>query len=152
MAANVQFYHLTATSVERALPKLLEKALDTNHRVLVIESAPERLDYFNQMLWTYHPGSFLPHGTIKDGDPEQQPVLLVTAAENVNHADIALVTDGALLSDNAAFARVIDLFDGNSKEAVEKARERWAAYQKTGHNLTYLRQNETGGWEEKAVA
>lgn len=150
--AQIQFYHLTATPVERALPKLLEKALAGGHRVLLVESAPEKLDYFNQILWTYSTLTFLPHGAANEPQPEEQPILLAPSINNTNNADALFVTDGTALEGNASFSRVIDIFDGNNAEAVARARSRWATYKNAGHTLSYLRQNESGGWEEKQAA
>lgn len=149
---QIQFYHLTATPVEKALPKLLEKALAGGHRVLLVESADEKRDYFNQILWTYSTLTFLPHGAADEPSPEAQPILLAPAIENANAADALFVTDGTALEDGASFARVIDIFDGNNAETVSRARSRWAAYKNAGHALTYLRQNDKGGWEEKQAA
>ncbi len=149
---QIQFYHLTATPVERALPKLLEKAVAAGNRVLVVESEPQKLDVFNQMLWTYSTLTFLAHGAVTDPSPEEQPILLAPAIDNRNKAEVLVVTDGTLLPDTGSFSRVIDLFDGNDAEAVTRARARWAHYQNAGDALSYLRQNDSGGWEEKAAA
>ena len=45
---------------------------------------------------------------------------------------------------------LLDLFDGNSQEAVGAARERWTAAKDQGHELHYWQQTDRGGWEEKA--
>ena len=76
---TIQFYHLTATPLERALPKLLEKAYGGGFTTLLVADSEEYVEHLNQLLWTYDPGSFLPHGSVKDGNVEQQPILLVTA-------------------------------------------------------------------------
>ncbi len=149
---TIQFYHLTATPLERALPKLVEKAYGAGHRILIIDSVPERLDVLNQVLWTYSTLTFLPHGSTKEPQPEEQPILLAPAIENTNHAEILLVADGTMVSKENNFTRILDIFDGNDKEALEKARNRWKNYQNSGHTLTYFRQTEQGGWEEKKVA
>jgi DNA polymerase-3 subunit chi len=148
----VQFYHLTATPLERALPKLVEKIYGAGHRVLLVDSAQERLDSINQVLWTYSTLTFLPHGSTKEPSPEEQPILLSPVIENKNQADILLITDGSVIPDKEQFARVLDIFDGNDKEAIEKARARWKKYQDEGLNLMYLKQTESGSWEEKKVA
>jgi DNA polymerase III subunit chi len=149
---SIQFYHLTTTPIERALPKLVEKAYGAGHRVLLVESLPERLDMFNQVLWTYSTLTFLPHGSVTDGEPDEQPILLSPTADNRNQANVALITDGTSIPENNNFTRVLDIFDGNDKEAVQKARTRWKTYQSSGHTLTYMRQTDAGGWEEKQVA
>lgn len=149
--ATIQFYHLLTTPIEQALPKLLEKALSAGYRCLLTAESEDRIEQLNQLLWTYDPGSFLPHASVKDGQPEEQPVLLSTALEAPNDARLLAVTDGRL-ADAARFERVLDIFDGNSQSAVEQARIRWKTYKEQGNNLSYLRQTATGGWEQKAVA
>jgi DNA polymerase-3 subunit chi len=43
---------------------------------------------------------------------------------------------------------VLDIFDGRNEEAVSQARKRWVSYKAAGHELTYLKQTETGGWQQ----
>ena len=75
---TIQFYHLITTPLERALPKLLEKAVAGGYKVLLVTSSDEQVEHLNQMLWTYDPGSFLPHGSVKNGNVEKQPILITT--------------------------------------------------------------------------
>lgn len=151
--ATIQFYHLTTTPLERALPKLLEKAYGANMRALVVAPSDERAEQLNQLLWSYDPGSFLPHGSMKEPSPEAQPILLTAnSAENKNGATALFITNGAMPAEHHQYERILDIFDGNDAQAVENARVRWASYKTAGHTLTYLRQNEAGGWEQKAVA
>ena len=149
--ANVQFYHLTATPLERALPKLLEKALGAGFRALLVASE-ERLERLNDLLWTYDPDSFLPHGSAKDGNVEAQPILLASSIEPKNGAKLLVVTDGATLGESDQFERVLDMFDGNDAEATEKARQRWTLYKNAGHSVTYMQQTASGGWEQKVAS
>jgi DNA polymerase-3 subunit chi len=148
----VQFYHLTATPLERALPKLVEKIYGAGHRVLLVDSVAERLDILNQVLWTYSTLTFLPHSSTKEPQPEEQPILLSPTITNTNHAEILLVTDGTAVTRENNFSRVLDIFDGNDKEALDKARNRWKTYKDSGYTMTYFRQTEQGNWEEKVVA
>jgi DNA polymerase-3 subunit chi len=149
---TIQFYHLTATPIERALPRLVEKAYSAGHRVLLVDSIPERLEMFNQVLWTYSTLTFLPHGTENEGPPENQPIFLSPTADNKNQADILLTTDGTTPGNAENFNRIIDIFDGNDAEALQKARARWKKYQADCRKLLYFKQNDAGGWEEKQVA
>ena len=144
----IQFYHLTATPLERALPKLLEKALAAGMRSLVVAGNEERVEQLNQLLWTYDQGSFLPHGSNKDGYSDQQPVLLSTDATPANGAKLLVITDGRTADGD--FERILDMFDGNDPEAVANARQRWTLYKNGGHEISYMRQTETGGWEKAA--
>lgn len=147
---TVQFYHLTTTPIERALPKLLEKAYSGGYRALVVAASDEQAEQLNQNLWTYEGGSFLPHGTAKDGDPELQPIFLSTTLANPNQATALFVTEGSVPPEPAAYKRIVDLFDGNDANAVAKAAARKTGYAKAGLEISYLQQNASGGWDKAA--
>lgn len=148
----VQFYHLTATPLERALPKLLEKAYTAGHRMALVTGNDEKAEYYNQLLWTHDPASFLPHGTAADGLAEQQPIFISSVLVNTNRPTIAVITDGSMVTDISAFERVLDLFDGHDGSAVEAARTRWAQYRETGMTLSYMQQSAQGGWQDRKAA
>lgn len=147
---TIQFYHLTATPLERALPKLVEKAYGAGFRTLLVLESEERLDYVNQLLWTYDQDAFLPHGSHKEDAPEQQPVLLSTSLANDNAANLLFITDGSTLPEGSSYERVLDMFDGKSETAVASARERWKAYKDAGHDMSYFKQTESGSWSKAA--
>jgi len=148
---EVSFYHLQKVGLERALPKLLEKALERGLKAVVVAGSDERVESLNSALWTYDAASFLAHGSKADGFPAEQPIYLTTdAAENPNGAKMLVLVDGVSSGNISVFDRVLDVFDGNDSEAVEAARARWRTLQAAGHSLTYWQQTETGGWEKKA--
>ena len=148
---EVRFYHLQRRTLDQALPPLLEKVLERGLRAVVMAGSEERLEMFNQMLWTWDPASFLPHGGPRDGFAADQPVWLTTSAENPNGASVLVLTDGAGAGATGlpGVTLVCDLFDGNDGEAVAAARERWRQGKAAGHDMTYWQQSPTGGWERK---
>ena len=146
---EIGFYHLKTSPLERALPRLVERALGAGHKVLVMATSRERIEALDRALWTFDEASFLPHGSAATGLAERQPVWLTSMDENPNGADLLILTDGAESTALASFARCLDLFDGNDAEAVALARRRWAAAKAAGHNLTYWQQTDAGGWARK---
>lgn len=147
---DVSFYHLTRSSLEQTLPRLLEKALQGGARCVVLAGSPERVEALNAQLWTYDPGSFLPHGAARDGNAARQPVWLTDQDENPNAATMLFLTDGATSDKLADYARCFELFDGRDETAVDAARARWKAYREAGHAVSYWQQGDKGGWEKKA--
>ena len=147
---EVRFYHLTRTRLENALPQMLEKTLARGQRAVVRAGSGERVEALNNWLWTYGDRTFLPHGSAKDGYAEAQPVWLTTEDENPNGAQVLFLTDGTDTERLADYALCADLFDGTDDAAVAAARARWSARKEAGHEVTYWRQTETGGWEKAA--
>jgi DNA polymerase-3 subunit chi len=149
---EIRFYHLQRTRLEDVLPTMLERAHGREQRTLVALGSAERVEALAAHLWTYRADSFLPHGTIKDGDAARQPIFLTDQADNPNQAQLLLLCDGATRTDLGAFDLVCELFDGNDESIVAAARNRWRDYKSAGHTLIYFQQNDAGRWEEKARA
>ena len=147
---DVAFYHLQRSSLDVALPRLLEKTLQAGKRAVVITGSDERAEALTIALWTYSQGSWLPHGTAQDGHAEDQPIWLTSRDDNPNSAQFLFLTDGSDSARVGEYERCFDLFDGNDESAVADARARWAARRDAGHSVTYWQQTDGGGWEQKA--
>jgi DNA polymerase-3 subunit chi len=152
MATAVQFYHLLTTPIERVLPKLLEKAVAGGMKTVLTTDTPERLEALNQLLWSYEAASFLPHGSKEGGYGELQPIYLSCGTERPNGATVLVVTDGKWPENAQEFERILDIFDGRDAEALAAARTRWASYKNQQFSLSYMKQNDAGGWDKKNVA
>lgn len=147
---EVMFYHLQRRPLESVLPTLLQKSLERGWRVVVQFGSIERCTALDAHLWTFAEESFLPHGTLADGEPEGQPIYLTTGPDNPNHAEIRFLVDGAGFCDLAPYERVVLIFDGNDQDAVEAARQTWREVKSAGHDVTYWQQSDRGRWEKKA--
>ena len=131
--------------------------------------SPEDVKAFDDTFWTFHPRKFLPHGT---EHPEKQPVFITPDNDNQNNASVLAITDGrdvtSLLTSppdgernnspshlgrglGGGFEKILDMFDGNNEQALNKARARWKAYKDKGYNLRYWFQDEKGKWTEKSL-
>lgn len=150
---DIQFYHLLATTLERALPQLVQKALQADYRLQITCRDTSIMKMVDERLWDYDPDSFLPHGTEKEPEAHRQPILLSVSGENLNHANLLLITDGRPLPEEgqeSGFARVLDVFNGHDESAVQAARQRWKDYKEAGHTMAYIRQMPDGSWQKQA--
>ena len=147
---DVLFYHMTESTLEDALPALLEKSLERGWRAVVQVGTTERRDALDQHLWTWRDDSFLAHGTDHDRHADRQPIVLTTGTDNANSAQIRFLTDGAEPPDLAAYQRAVFLFDGHDQSQVEQARAHWKTMKAAGHQVTYWQQTPEKRWERKA--
>ena len=155
---EVWFYHIVRTDLERVLPDLLQKTLSRGWRALVRfptgdtsdnRNTGDDVERWNEWLWTYDPASFLPHGTIKDGHVERQPVFLTTGSGNANGANVLFLANGVFQDDISAFERCIVLFKDSDTATVEQARSYWRQNKDNGYVLKYWQQTPSGQWELK---
>jgi len=146
---EISFYHLTAQSLNIALPKLLSKVRSANMKVVVKVRNLEDMNDIDQVLWTYEAESFLAHDTLKSKYQKDQPIYITTDEENPAIADVLVLTDGSTSEDMESYKRVLEIFDGNNSSALDAARERWSKYKNDGYVISYFQQTESGGWVKK---
>lgn len=148
---EVLFYHLQRMPLERVLPQLLERSAERGWRVIVQAASDERVDALDAHLWTYRDDSFLPHGTSREGENTEQPILLTTSEHNPNGARVRFLIDGVPMPANASdYDRLVLLFDGEDQDAVADARSRWAEAKAQGFEVTYWQPDDHGRWVKKA--
>ncbi len=144
---QVDFYHLTATPLDRVLPRLAERVVADGGRLLIVADEA-RLSALDRLLWTYKAESFLPHACAGGDDAAAQPILLTAAPDAANGARHILLADGVWREEALAFDRVFHLFD---EERIREARLTWKSLgDREGIDRRYWKQDDSGRWEQAA--
>jgi DNA polymerase III subunit chi len=147
---EVLFYQLDRRPLETVLPQLLERTLERGWRACVQASSVERVEALSSALWTWRDEAFLPHGTVKDGNGELQPIWLTAGDDNPNGAAVRFLVDGAIAASLEGLERAVYMFDGHDESALAAARSRWSEARDAGHEVTYWQQDEDGRWVKRA--
>jgi DNA polymerase-3 subunit chi len=131
MPPRVDFY-LSEEAGESARLRLAcrvtEKAYLARQRVVVYSDDPALLPRFDELLWTFGDGSFVPHDTVtQEGAPADAPVVLTTGPLPAEHADVLINLASAVPPFFEKFARVAEFLDGRP-EVRSSGRERFKAY------------------------
>lgn len=148
--AEVLFYHLTESTLEEALPGLLERSLARGWRAVVQAGSDERRDALDQHLWSFRDDSFLAHGTDIEPHAADQPVLLTVTDANPNGAAVRFMVDCAEPPPLDGYERAVFLFDGHDQLQLETARRHWKQLKAAGLPVTYWQQGPDRRWERKA--
>ncbi len=145
---QVDFYHLTATPLDRALPQIAEKVLASGGRMLVVADSEQQRAAIDKLLWMYAPESFLPHGCTGDGNEADQPVLISPMPQPTNEARNVALVDGMWREEALGFDRAFHFFD---EDHIAGARAAWKALaDRDGIERRYWKQNDAGRWEQAA--
>lgn len=148
---EIRFYHVTAQSLEQAIPALLNKAYGQGRKIVLMFGNAKDMARYDEGLWTARADGFLPHGTNKDPYAQEQPIYLTTTIENPNDADMLALCNIHTVPENIeGFSLVCDFLDGQDEDSIVAARARWKAYKDLGHSVTYWQQTQQGAWEQKA--
>ena len=114
---------------------------------MIVASSEERVRSLDDLLWTYDPASWLPHGTSEDGSAAEHPIYITNKDENPNNSTYLFLVDGATVAEIEVYDRVFELFDGRDDEAVVEARHRWVKYkEQKGIKLAYWQEDANGKW------
>ncbi len=145
---RVDFYHLTAMPLERALPQIAGRVVAGGGRLLVVEADEARRAGLDRMLWAHAPDSFLPHGVIGGAHDARQPVLIAGEMDAANGARNIALVDGVWRDDALDFERVFHFF---ADDSIVQARAAWRGLAaRDGVERYYWKQNDAGRWEEAA--
>lgn len=90
---KINFYQTQPKEITRTFCKLSEKCYQSNLNTLVITKNKSHLQNIDKSLWTYSKKTFIPHGTIDDPRPSDQPILITTSLQNINKARVFIFFD-----------------------------------------------------------
>lgn len=142
---RVDFYQLSQTPVEGALPQLAVKMREAGARVLVVSADDAQLARISDALWAVK-ADFLAHSPAGGPHDARQPILLSDNLANPNGATFLALADGLWREGAEAFERVFLLFDGST---IEGARATWRSLDgREGMERHYWRQLAPGKWEK----
>lgn len=142
---RVDFYQLSQTPVEGALPQLAAKMREAGAKVLVVSADDAQLARISDALWAVKT-DFLAHAPVGGPYDARQPILLADSLTGANGATFLALADGVWREGSEAFERVFLLFDG---ETIEGARATWRSLDgREGMERHYWRQLAPGKWEK----
>ena len=142
-ALRVDFYVLEESSPAarlRVACRLAEKAYLAAQTALVWHTDPDELRTFDDLLWTFMDGSFVPHEMLTPGSASNEtPVLLSAGTAPPHDIDIIINLAPEIPDFLARTRRVAEIIDGD--DARRRAgRARFKAYRDLGvqpasHNI-----------------
>ncbi len=144
---RVDFYQLSESPVEEALPALAAKMLEAGERALVVSADVDQLARISDGLWAAK-DQFLAHAPVGGPHDASQPILLSDSLDTPNGARYLALADGLWRGDAERFERVFLLFD---EATLEGARATWRALDgREGLERNYWRQLSRSKWEKAA--
>jgi len=142
---RVGFYLLQSSSVERALPQIAAKALESGQRMLVVCGDEALLGRLDAALWSEKPDSFLAHGRAGEQHEERQPILLAGHCNAANGARLCALADGEWRDEAEQFERVLLFFDDTQRVA---ARQVWRRFDSRGDVEREFHEQQNGKWRK----
>lgn len=145
---QVDFYHLTVTPLERALPSIAQRVVAGGGRLLIVSGDEAQRGAIDRLLWSFAPDSFLPHGQAGGDGEADQPILIALDVVPANQAANVALIDGKWRDAALTFDRAFHFFDA---DRIADARMAWKTLaDRDGVERRYWKQEDAGKWEQAA--
>jgi DNA polymerase-3 subunit chi len=134
---RVDFYVLrnhTPGGKHRLACRLADKAFRLGHQIFIHASGPEEAARLDELLWTFGPGTFVPHALCTPRLTEPEPVLIGEGEPPAGFGEVLIGLAADVPPFFSRFERMVELVDDT--EADRKlARERFRFYRDRGYLL-----------------
>jgi len=135
---EVIFVEVTASRMEIRACEIAEHTYAQGKRLQINAIDEEQAARLDDLLWTYKPDNFVPHGLWKSMDNESaQPVVITTRKERVPEIASLLTMDYCPVEMVQQFSKVIHVVLADNQERLEASRRYWTLLKDAGFSLRH---------------
>lgn len=136
---RVDFYLLSSAdpgAKEQVACKLVDKAFRQGHRIYLLAESPDSARRLDELLWTFQPLSFIPHGLRggQDAHAVALPVLIGHEEPPPDHNDVLISLRPEVPDFFSRFQRLAELV-GTEEEEKQRSRTKFRFYRDRGYTL-----------------
>ena len=116
----------------RVAARLADKAFQRGHRIFINATDEAQATEINELLWSFRPASFLPHGL--HGQEHSESIAIGWGQEPDNHNDLLINLQLEIPSFFSRFARVAEVVT-QEPDSLAALRKSWTFYKERGYQL-----------------
>ena len=116
----------------RVAARLADKAFQRGHRIFIHATDEAQATELNELLWSFRPASFLPHGL--HGQEHSENIAIGWGQEPDNHNDLLINLQLEIPSFFSRFARVAEVVT-QEPDSLAALRKSWTFYKERGYQL-----------------
>lgn len=132
---RVGFYVVQAAEAGQRLQvaaRLADKAFSQGHRIFINAADEAQARALDQLLWTFRPASFLPHG-LQEGEYSDQ-VAIGWGQDPLDHNDLLINLKLEIPPFFSRFNRVAEVVT-QDRDSLAALRRSWTFYKERGYQL-----------------
>ncbi|MGB5439010.1 MAG: DNA polymerase III subunit chi [Gammaproteobacteria bacterium] len=134
---EVDFYVLSDKAPQAGVQftcRLAEKIFKGGHQVYINTASEQQLKQLDDLLWSFRPGSFLPHAVYMSENAGATPILLGHATEPEGPSDVLVNLAEDIPVFFSRFSRVTELVSGDDVQR-DAARAHFRFYKDRGYQV-----------------
>ncbi len=131
----VGFYVVQAAGEANRLTvaaRLADKAFQRGHRIFINASDESQARQLDELLWSFRPGSFLPHALL--GQEDGEPVVIGWGQDPQVHDDLLINLQLDIPPFFSRFRRVAEVVT-QDEQSLAALRDSWRFYRDRGYKL-----------------
>ena len=135
---EVIFIEVTASRMEMLACEIAERIYAQGKRLQIIAANDEQASRLDDLLWTYKPDNFVPHGIWKGSENQvAQPVVITAHQERVPGIEHLLMLDYCEVELVGQFSDATHLVVADNRERLEASRRYWTLLKDAGFTLRH---------------
>jgi len=134
---EVIFVEVTVSRMEMRACEIAEESYVRGRKLQIIALDQEQAERLDDLLWTFKPGSFVPHGLwVGSPDEPDQPVVITTRKQQVPGMDSLLMMGYSEVDLVSQFSHAFHLVVDN-EERLDSSRRYWTLLKDAGFSLRH---------------
>ena len=135
---EVLFVQTSSSQMEVRACELAEENYARGRRVQIIALDQQQAERLDDLLWTFKPDSFVPHGLWADSlDESVHPVVITTCEEAVKGMDSLLMMGYGDVDLVRQFSHAVHLVVADNEKRIENSRRYWTLLKDAGFSLRH---------------
>ena len=137
---EVIFVEVTAIRMEMRACEIAERNYLAGIPLQIITANQEQAARLDELLWSFKPDSFVPHGLLTgDRNEPSQPVVITDIQERLPQIKSLLMMDYCPVELVKRFSQAIHLVVIDNKERLEASRGYWTQLRDAGFTMRHQR-------------
>lgn len=139
------FVEVKASCLELRICEIAEQIYAQGHRLQIIAASREQAIRLDDLLWTYTPESFLPHGILAAREENTSlPVVITSRQERIPGIQHLLMTGACSPEFLCQFAKAVHFVVVDDRERRAASRRYWVQLREAGFALKHQKLSPRG--------
>ena len=135
---EVIFVETSSSRMEMRACEIAEEDYARGRRVQILAVDQEQAERLDDLLWTFKPVSFIPHGLwVGSPDEPEQPVVITTKKDAGEGMDSLLMMGYSEVDLVSRFSHAVHLVVSDNQERLDSSRRYWTLLKDAGFSLRH---------------
>ena len=135
---QILFVEVTQSRMEMRACEIAERFYIQGNKLQIIATDQQQAVRLDDLLWTFKPDSFVPHGFFEgEKDEPTPPVVITIDEEKISGYEFLLMLNYCPVQIVGQFSQIIHLVVVDNRERLDASRHYWTQLKEAGFTLRH---------------